>query len=82
MISVVIPVRNAGEDLRRCLEEIARQRTADEVEIVVVDSASTDGSAALARTLGARVHEIPVEEFDHGATRNLGAELARGETLV
>ena len=82
MISVVIPVRNAGEDLRRCLEGIARQRTDQEVEVVVVDSASTDGSAELARSLGARVQEIPVEEFDHGATRNLGAELARGETLV
>ncbi|MGH2924167.1 MAG: glycosyltransferase family 2 protein, partial [Solirubrobacterales bacterium] len=82
VISVVIPVRNAGGDLRRCLEGIGRQRTEQEVEIVVVDSASTDGSAALARTLGARVHEIPVERFDHGATRNLGAELARGEVLV
>ena len=31
---------------------------------------------------GARVHEIPPEEFGHGRTRNLGVELARGETIV
>jgi rhamnosyltransferase len=83
LISVIIPVRNGGEDLRRCLEAIHRQDVAErEIEIVVVDSSSTDGSAELARSQGARVHVIPVEEFNHGATRNLGAELAQGETLV
>ena len=82
MISVIIPVRNGGEDLRRCLDAIRSQRVDDEVEIVVVDSSSTDGSAELARHYGARVEVIPVEEFNHGATRNLGAELASGETLV
>ena len=82
MISVIIPVRNGGEVLRRCLEAIRAQRVDDEVEIVVVDSSSTDGSAELARDLGARVEVIPVEEFNHGGTRNLAAGLARGEVLV
>jgi len=50
--------------------------------VVVVDSSSTDGSAELAREKGARLHVIPAEEFNHGATRNLGAELAGGEVLV
>jgi len=82
LISVIIPVRNGGEDLRRCLDAIARQDVDDQVEIVVVDSSSTDGSAELARAHGARVCVIPVEEFNHGATRNLGARLAEGNTLV
>jgi rhamnosyltransferase len=82
VISVVIPVRNGGEDLRRCLEGINRQQVAGEFEVVVMDSASDDGSAELARRLGARVEVIPVAEFNHGGTRNRGAELARGETLV
>lgn len=82
MISVIIPVRNGGDELRRCLDGIERQEVDREVEVVVVDSSSTDGSAELARARGARVHVIPVEEFNHGATRNLGAELARGDTLV
>ena len=79
---MIIPVRNGGEDLRRCLEAIRRQETGGEVEIVVIDSSSTDGSAELARSHGAKVHVIPVEEFNHGATRNLGVELAQGDTLV
>jgi rhamnosyltransferase len=82
MISVVIPVKDGGEDLRRCLDGLARQTIDDEVEVVVVDSSSTDGSAELARERGASVHVIPVAEFNHGSTRNLGAELARGDLLV
>ena len=82
MISIVIPVKNGGDDLRRCLDGIATQRVEDDVEVVVVDSGSTDGSDALAEAHGAHVHRIPPEEFNHGATRNLGVSLARGDVLV
>ena len=80
--SVVIPVKNGGDDLRRCLEGVARQRTGEEIEIVVVDSGSQDDSADIARSFGARVHEIAPEAFNHGATRNLGVSLASGDFLV
>lgn len=79
---MIIPVRNGGEDLRRCLDAIRGQRVDEEVEVVVVDSSSSDGSGELARSRGARVHVIPAAEFNHGATRNLGVELAAGNTLV
>jgi len=82
VISVVIPIKNGGADLVRCLEAIARQRTEEKVEVVVVDSGSRDGSPLRAESLGARVHSIPPSEFHHGRTRNIGAELARGDTLV
>lgn len=82
MISVVIPVKNGGEGIRRCLAAIAAQRVSEEVEVVVVDSGSTDGTVELCRSLGARVHEIEPGEFNHGATRNLGAALASGGVVV
>jgi len=82
VISVVIPVKNGGEDLARCLEGIRAQTVDEDVEIVVVDSGSQDGSVALARASGALVHEIPPHEFSHGASRNLGASLAGGDVLV
>jgi rhamnosyltransferase len=82
MISIVIPVLNGGDDLRRCLDGIDAQRVDEPVEVVVVDSSSDDGSAELARSRGARVETIPRERFDHGATRNLGVSLAQGETVV
>ena len=82
MISVVIPVLDGGADLVRCLDAIGRQVVDDEVEVVVVDSGSRDGSVQVARGRGARVHEIPITEFGHGRTRNVGAELAQGDVLV
>jgi rhamnosyltransferase len=82
VISVLIPVKDGGPDLVRCLEAIAAQKIEDEVEVVVVDSGSSDGSADLARELGAEVHEIPAGEFVHGATRNLAARLSSGNVLV
>lgn len=83
-ISVVIPVKDGGEDLARCLGAIAEQRLgeAEKVEIVVVDSGSRDGSVELARSHGAIVREIPPETFNHGASRNLGASLSHGDPLV
>jgi rhamnosyltransferase len=82
VISVLIPVKNGGEDLRRCLDAIAGQRVGDEVEVVVVDSGSTDGSLEVARAGGAQVHEIAPERFNHGATRNLLVRRSRGDLLV
>jgi rhamnosyltransferase len=82
MISIVIPVRNGGADLRRCLSGIGAQRGDEQREIVVIDSGSTDGSVEMARGAGALVHEIPVEEFGHGSTRNLGVRHARGDLVV
>jgi len=82
VISVVIPVKDGGSDLVRCLDAIARQQIEEHVEVVVVDSGSTDGSAERAERAGARVESIPATEFHHGRTRNFGARIATGRTLV
>lgn len=82
MISVVIPVKNGGPGLARCLAGVAAQQIDEEVEIVVVDSGSIDGSLERARAAGALVHEIPAEEFGHGRTRNVGVSLAAGDLIV
>ena len=82
MISVLIPVHNGGQQLARCLDAVAAQRIEDEVELLVIDSGSTDDSVEVARAHGARVHSIAHEEFHHGATRNLAVRLARGDIVV
>ena len=48
-------------------------------ELIVVDDASTDATAAIARDLGARV--IPVQHRQIAAARNAGAAAARGDIL-
>ena len=82
MISVIIPVKDGGADLRRCLDGIDRQHVDEPVEVLVVDTASSDGSPELARSRGARVFEVGATEFRHGATRNLAAQEAAGDVLV
>jgi glycosyltransferase involved in cell wall biosynthesis len=82
VISVVIPVKNGGADLRRCLDGLARQEPGEDVEVVVVDSGSSDASVEIARAAGARVEIIPAGEFGHGRTRNLGVQLSTGDLIV
>jgi glycosyltransferase involved in cell wall biosynthesis/GT2 family glycosyltransferase len=79
---VAIPVLNGARYLDEVLGAVRAQRLDSEVEIVVVDSGSTDGSVEIARRHGALVHEIPREEFSHGGTRNLLMELASGEHVA
>jgi GT2 family glycosyltransferase len=75
-VTVAIPVRDGGELLGRTLRALAGQTVAH--DLLVCDSGSRDGSAALARAHGARVLAIEPAEFGHGATRNLLVREARG----
>ena len=80
-ISVIIPTLQAQATLPALLRSLrAQSRPPD--EIVVVDSASTDQTVAIARQAGCRVETITRTEFDHGRTRNLAGRLARGDVLV
>ena len=81
-ISIVLPTRNGVGTLPALLDAIACQRVDGPVEIIVVDSSSTDGTAALVRDRVSQFVSIPVSTFDHGLTRNLGISRARGELIV
>jgi GT2 family glycosyltransferase len=75
-VTVAIPVRDGGAALARTLAALAGQTVAH--ELLVCDSGSRDGSAALARAQGARVLEIEPGAFSHGGTRNLLMREAAG----
>jgi O-antigen biosynthesis protein len=77
-VSVVIPVKNGGPLLEKALAAV---RSQGDVELIVIDSGSRDGSQAVARAAGATLVEIQPHEFGHGHTRNLGAERAAGELI-
>lgn len=80
-ISVVIPVRNGGVQFTHLCRSLERARDAHGVDVVIVDSGSTDGTDELADRAGFRVHAIPPAEFGHGRTRNLGVRLAHGDVV-
>jgi rhamnosyltransferase len=81
-VSVVIPTKNGGVQLGRCLSAIAGQRLDDELEIIVVDSGSEDETLQIVDRHGVTVVEIEPWRFTHGRARNLGAARAGGDVLV
>jgi glycosyltransferase involved in cell wall biosynthesis len=78
-VSVVIPVRDDAAALRECLTLLGRQTWAPD-EIVVVDNASADSSAAVAQAYGARVVREPRVGIPHAAAT--GYDAARCDVLV
>ena len=81
-VSVVIPTFNAGPGFEELLRKLDAQERDFELEIIVVDSGSTDGTAELAAGYGAVLHRVPQADFDHGATRDLGISLSSGEYVA
>lgn len=81
-VSVVIPVKNGIETIKKCIDGILSQ-TINVSEIVVVDSGSTDGTLQLLKQYGkVKLIEILPGDFNHGETRNLGFSHTVGDVIV
>jgi glycosyltransferase involved in cell wall biosynthesis len=82
MISLIIPAHNEEALLADTLRTLrASAATLDEAsEIIVVDDASTDRTADVARALGATV--VATNRRQIGAVRNVGARAASGDILI
>jgi hypothetical protein len=81
-LTVLMPCLNEVRTLGRCIEK-ARQYLARENvkgEIVIADNGSTDGSQALAASLGARVVDVPTRGY--GAALIAGIDAARGRYVI
>lgn len=79
--SVVIRAYNEEQHIGRLLEGIRRQ-TVQDVEIILVDSGSTDGTVSVAESFGVRVVRIPSAEFTFGRSLNFGVRAATREFVV
>jgi len=78
-ISVVVPAHNEEEELPVCLSALGRQDIGD-FELIVVDSASTDSTAEVAREYGA--HVVRVDTPGVARARQAGFTAASGEIVV
>ena len=81
-VSVLMPLMDAGAALRQTLPLLLEQEVDAELEIVAVDSASTDDTVEVLEEFGATVLAIDPSEFDHGLTRNLLGDPRPGRHLV
>ena len=75
-MSVVIPAYNEEIYLFSCLESVRNQDYAGEYEVIVVDNASTDNTAQIARDWGARV--VYESRRSPACARQKGVEVAKG----
>jgi rhamnosyltransferase len=82
LISIVIPVKNGEASIKACLDGIFTQTLNDKLEVIIIDSGSTDGTLELVKQYPVRLYQILSSEFNHGATRNLGVTYAKGEFVV
>lgn len=80
-ISVVVPARNGARSLPALLDSLARQTLSRErFEVVVVDNASSDRTAEIARAAGAVVVSEPLP--NRSRARNRGIEAARAPRVA
>jgi rhamnosyltransferase len=79
--TIVVRARNEAAGLGRLLRGIALQDCAN-VEVLLVDSGSTDDTCAVARSSGARVIDLAPERFTYGHALNIGCAEARGRVCV
>ena len=83
LISVIVPVYNIMDCLERCVKSICTQ-TWENLEILLVDDGSTDGTGALCDQLAKKDGRIRVFHKENGGSssaRNLGIREAKGEWL-
>jgi glycosyltransferase involved in cell wall biosynthesis len=82
-VSAVVIGRNEGKRLLDCLDSIATMAfPPSEVEIIYVDSDSTDGSPEKAAARGAQVIRVKPERPSAALGRNAGWQAARGEFIL
>ncbi|MBI2886497.1 MAG: cysteine--tRNA ligase [Chloroflexi bacterium] len=85
-ISVNILAHDYQDDLRRCVESVLRHGDAHQLEVVIVDNASTDGAGQWAEELARRDARVRVFHTDHnvgeGTGRNVGLKQSRGAHIL
>ena len=83
-VSVVLPTLNGAATLPALLATLGRELAAGRglVEIVAIDSGSSDGTRGLLVEAGARVLDLEGAPFGHGSARNRAAAAATGDVLL
>ena len=82
MVSVIVPIYNVETYLRQCIESICDQ-TYPDLEIILIDDGSTDGSGIIADSYtDHRIRIFHTKNHGLSAARNLGIDNAHGEFLL
>ena len=88
-VSVIVPVHNPGKYLEPCLDSLCKQ-TLEDIEIILIDDGSTDGSRDILKQYESLDHRIqiffrqtyPNEKFGQKYSADLGRSKATGEYII
>ncbi|WP_412518514.1 glycosyltransferase family 2 protein [Staphylococcus simulans] len=87
MISVILPVYNAGDYIEECLDSLLNQTIGEEnLEVILIDDASTDNSVEKIKNFKNKFTNLVLYQFKKnngspGKPRNKGVSLATGEFI-
>ena len=84
MVSIIVPVYNTGQYLEKCLDSVLNQ-TYTNLQIILVDDGSTDGTSAMCdriKSKDSRIEVIHKTNEGLGYTRNKGLEYAVGDYVT
>jgi glycosyltransferase involved in cell wall biosynthesis len=80
-VSIIIPTYNEEKRLPECLDSIFDlDYSKEDIEVIVVDNGSTDGTREIAKSCGAEV--LRDDSLNVSGLRNLGASQAKGDILA
>jgi hypothetical protein len=82
LFSVIIPTFNRAALIGRTLASVLAQPAQDEIEVIVVDDGSTDGTIGAVAEFAARVGLLRQENRGPGSARNAGLTVAAGEYVA
>jgi rhamnosyltransferase len=80
LVKIILLVKNGERFLAESLAAIFAQRVDFAFQVLAIDSGSQDRSKEILGRFPVLLHEIAPAEFNHGVTRNLGAQLAGPDT--
>lgn len=81
-VSVIIPTRNAGREFEYSLRRISQQLGVQEIELIIIDSGSTDETLDICSLYTPHIYKIAPGDFHHAKTRNFGVTKATGTFIV
>jgi glycosyltransferase involved in cell wall biosynthesis len=81
-VGFVIRTLDEAAMIGSCIETLRGQQGDHDLDILVVDSGSTDDTVEIARAHAVRVTNVSPEDFDYSKALNLGIEQVRGDIVV
>lgn len=84
LISIIVPVYNVEQYLRRCIDSLINQ-TLKEIEIILVDDGSTDSSGSICDEYEIKDNRIRVIHKNNRGlshSRNIGIDIAKGKYIL